>query len=56
MNLKINWFDLKALNLHRIALNVRKSVMGKEHPFVGQSYNDIGDVWRNQEKYKKALK
>jgi tetratricopeptide (TPR) repeat protein len=45
----------KALEYHNKALEIRKSVLGENHPDTASSYDNIGIVYRNLGDYDKAL-
>ena len=45
----------KALEYHFKALEIKKDVLGENHPNTAMSYNNIGEVYRNLGNYDKAL-
>lgn len=44
-----------SIEYHRKALNIRKQVLGPNHPSTATSYNGIGEVYREQGNYEKAI-
>ena len=51
---KLGDYD-KALEYHNKALEIKKDVLGEDHPNTAHSYNNIGNVYRNLGDYDKAL-
>ena len=45
----------KALEYHELSLNIRKKILGEEHPDTATSYNNIGSIYNNMGDNKKAL-
>ena len=45
----------KALEFYTKALNIQEKVLGKDHPDVANSYNNIGSVYSDMGDYPKAL-
>ena len=39
----------KALEYHELSLNIRKKILGEEHPDTAASYNNIGLIYYNME-------
>jgi tetratricopeptide (TPR) repeat protein len=44
-----------ALHLYHRAFRIRKSILGKNHPYVAQSSKNIAHWYNTREKYKRAL-
>jgi len=45
----------KALKWHQKALNLKEKTLGKEHPSIAITYNNITGIYYNQGTYSKAL-
>ena len=52
----IKWeIIIKHFEYHELSLNIRKNILGEEHPDTASSYYNIGSIFIKMRNYNKAL-